>query len=661
MRTLLLLLSITLITLALSGSVQAGSAEVTAGQGKATDGRTPDSVIGETRIATRSGTFPDAKKSWLQFDLTALYAANPGLQGNLTNAKLIFYGAKAETSNKTYAVSGLNDAANLESWSASALTWNNAPGNDTASGSGLNGSVTTPLYTGTVLPPCLDTLTETPEADRAALTAFLNTDTDGQVTFIFTAGGTTYLWNVGEELEPVLVVEGNIASDHECPDVGTPYVAFANVSCRVEGATYADTNRHDSSKLSVRASSNGVKSWIKFDLSALDLDPNSLKSATLRVALHAGKGGSQTFDVSAVNDNYLTNINWAEREITWNNAPGNLTTDLGLLDAAKTSFMSTITFTDGVAGQTFLVDVLPALQADTDGIVQFVLHNSPNLLDFATHDHPTGDAYWPRLDILQAPAGADNPNPCPGDVVSTDLDGLSWTNPDPNDGVSPITCTVYLGTEPNRLQMESLTLIPDARGVLINTTNFPTFGTLQNRQTYYWAVDCDDPGTGLIPGMMWDFYVNNNEAPAVDAGPDQDAWLGKSGTPGQEIIYLDGAVTDDGLPSNPGAYTVLWTQSENGAPAVTISPEDAEDASVTITAAGDYEFTLTAHDGEATGSDTVRIVVGADACDASHLSTGDAYDPGDINKDCIVNMTDFAELLAANWMDCSDILTACGQ
>lgn len=656
MRKLCLFLLIAGITLILSGFAKAGSVEIKALQGKATDGRTPDDVIGEARLATRSGTFPDAKKSWLQFDLSALYAENPELKGAITNAKLVFYGAKSETSNKTYAVNGLNDAANLEDWSASTLTWNNAPGNDTTHGKNLNTSLTTQLYTGTVLPPCLDTLTETPEADRAALTAFVNADTDGKLTFIFTAGGTTYLWNAGAELEPVLVIEGNFIPVSEgCPGVGIPYSAYADVSCRAEGGSYVDTNRSDSSKLSVRASSNGIKSWIKFDISDLSVDPNSLKSATLRITLHAGKGGSQTVNVSVVNDEYKENIGWAERDITWNNAPGNLTTDLGLLDSTRTTLLGTVSFTDGVAGQQFYIDVLPALQADTDGILQFVLHNSPNLLDFATHDHGSGQEYWPRLDILEAPAGADDPYPCPGQVVPTSLVGLSWTNPDPNDGVGPVVCTVYFGTEPNRPQMDSITLVPDGHSVLLNAANFPTYGTLNNLQEYHWTVDCYDTSTStLIPGLMWDFFVNDNDAPVVNAGPDQVVW----GLP--KTIDLAGTVIDDGLPNPPGIYTVKWTQA-SGSQAVTPSPDDTVDASVTISVAGVYEFMLTADDSEKSAFDTVRVVVGTDACEASHLDTGAGYDAGDVNEDCIVNLEDFALLISANWLVCTDTLTHCGQ
>lgn len=140
--------------------------------------------------------------------------------------------------------------------------------------------------------------------------------------------------------------------------------------------------------------------------------------------------------------------------------------------------------------------------------------------------------------------------------------------------------------------------------------------------------------------------------PNVNAGPDQATWLGYSGTPGQEVVYLDGTTSDD------GSYTVLWTQVSNGAPVVAITPDNADDASVTIAARGIYEFQLTADDGGGQVSDTVKIFVGTDACDASHLSTGNAYLPVDFNQDCIVNIQDII-LFAANWLDCTNTLADC--
>ncbi len=172
-------------------------------------------------------------------------------------------------------------------------------------------------------------------------------------------------------------------------------VNYADQSCKTEGGGNADKNMHDASKLTVYAGSNGNKSWIKFDTAVLDIE--HISGATLRVTLAGARSGSCHFDVSAVNDDCTTNINWHDRNLTWNNAPGNLTTSLSALDSNSTTYIGTINFTNGTAGQQFTIDVLPYLQADTDGIVQFVLHNGSALMNFATHDHTSGEAYWPAL------------------------------------------------------------------------------------------------------------------------------------------------------------------------------------------------------------------------------------------------------------------------
>lgn len=461
MRTLCLLVVIVSITWILSDSAQAvGTAEITAAQGKAADARTPDDVISEARLATRSGGWPDAKKSWLQFDLAGVYAENPSIQGNLLEAKMTFYGAKSETGAKSYVVSGLNDAANLENWSAAALTWNNGPANDPNSATALQASLTTSLYTATIPVPVLDLMSETPEADRAALAAFLNTDTDGKVTFIFTPGSTTYLWNVGTDLEPVL----------------------------------------------------------------------------------------------------------------------------------------TLTYPQGIN-----------------------------------------------------PAKAHDPVPADDAIVGTAPASLSWTNPDPNEGGTPITCTVYLGTDPNLPQMQPVNLGADLSTVVIGS--FTNYIPLENNTWYSWQVDCHDPSRQppLISGEMWSFFVG--QAPSADAGPDQAVWLGKSGTPGQEVVSLDGTTSDD------GPYTVLWTQVANDAPAVTISPDNTDDTSVTITERGIYEFMLTADDTYLQTSDTVQVIVGTDSCDASVLSGSD-YSTNDYDQDCDVDLADYADF-ASDWLACTNTLEGC--
>lgn len=146
--------------------------------------------------------------------------------------------------------------------------------------------------------------------------------------------------------------------------------------------------------------------------------------------------------------------------------------------------------------------------------------------------------------------------------------------------------------------------------------------------------------------------VEGNPPPDVAAGVDQILWLGGSGVPEQEVVNLDGTVSDD------GPYTVLWTQVDNGTPTVTIDPDDQEDTAVTITEHGVYEFMLTVNDGTGQSSDTVEVIVGTNACEASHWSTGDDYSTADFNQDCIVDMQDVASFVM-KWLNCTNTQASC--
>ena len=173
----------------MSGLAQAVPIDITASQGKAVQYKNDSGVwVSEDRLKTRTaGVWDDdpelntldSNKSWLQFDIS-------GVTGSVTSATLTIY---AITDGKSYHVSGLNDGIN-EAWSADTIDWFSAPGNDTASGNGLIAAQTVSLYT--INPTVAN------GASSGDVTSFVANDTDGLVTFIFTAGGTTYMYNVIE-------------------------------------------------------------------------------------------------------------------------------------------------------------------------------------------------------------------------------------------------------------------------------------------------------------------------------------------------------------------------------------------------------------------------------------------------------------------------------
>jgi hypothetical protein len=92
-----------------------------------------------------------------------------------------------------------------------------------------------------------------------------------------------------------------------------------------------------------------------------------------------------------------------------------------------------------------------------------------------------------------------------------------------------------------------------------------------------------------------------NQGPAVDAGSGQTVTLPSSAT-------LDGTVSDDGLPSPPGAVTTTWTM-ESGPGAVTFGDSAAVDTTASFSTAGVYVLRLTANDGALQAFDAVTITV----------------------------------------------------
>ena len=93
-----------------------------------------------------------------------------------------------------------------------------------------------------------------------------------------------------------------------------------------------------------------------------------------------------------------------------------------------------------------------------------------------------------------------------------------------------------------------------------------------------------------------------NQAPVVDAGTVTSPVVLPA------VAQLNGTVTDDGLPSSPGAVTTTWSRV-SGPGTVTFANPNAVDTTATFSAAGTYVLRLTAFDGAATATDDVTITV----------------------------------------------------
>ena len=92
-----------------------------------------------------------------------------------------------------------------------------------------------------------------------------------------------------------------------------------------------------------------------------------------------------------------------------------------------------------------------------------------------------------------------------------------------------------------------------------------------------------------------------NQGPTVDAGTYQTVTLPADAA-------LDATVSDDGLPSPPGAVTTLWTVALGPAP-VAFQDSSAVDTRATFSTPGIYVLRLSASDGVLSASDTVSVTV----------------------------------------------------
>jgi K319L-like, PKD domain len=93
-----------------------------------------------------------------------------------------------------------------------------------------------------------------------------------------------------------------------------------------------------------------------------------------------------------------------------------------------------------------------------------------------------------------------------------------------------------------------------------------------------------------------------NQAPIVDAGPDQGIELGGA-------AELNGSIADDGRPT-PGALTVSWS-AVSGPGLVTFTDSTQPRTQARFGAPGTYLLRLTASDGALSSFDDVQVVVNA--------------------------------------------------
>jgi hypothetical protein len=309
-----------------------------------------------------------------------------------------------------------------------------------------------------------------------------------------------------------------------------------------------------------------------------------------------------------------------------------------------------------------------------------------------------GTARFDNAVLVKGVPKATNPAPRSGEIVGSSLSTLSWTNPDPNNPADTITSNVYLydaGTAP-LADDPNLGPVLFEPGVLLVAENTAAESVeipiaLEEDHYYYWAVHCTDPHGDpnnfpfTTQGDTWVFFTGD-ALPVVHAGPDQFNWIAKEdgdGNPNEYTITVVGTYTDDGKSpiADANFINLNWgwdpANGEYGIEKIsqTWIPGPGIHTSGTVTAVyktlyteggdstaipGYWDLQLQVTDGTGTGQDVVYVRVDVDCATAARNDAGDPYDGYyDVNKDCIIDLADFAAFAEA-WLDCNaNKLTTC--
>lgn len=187
-----LLVAFFLISCSLMGAINifpSADAQVVAGS------NADDNYGIESTMFIKNAGFESAvtRKPYLRFDLSSFDGSFAG-----TSLNLVLTGNNDGTdSPTTFAVHvyGLNDNEANQTWDEATITWNNAPGNDTGSGSGFVSDDTT--FLGILNVTTSDVGNSIVSFSSTALSDFLAADSDDQVTFMLSRTDNEIGHNLG--------------------------------------------------------------------------------------------------------------------------------------------------------------------------------------------------------------------------------------------------------------------------------------------------------------------------------------------------------------------------------------------------------------------------------------------------------------------------------
>ncbi len=172
-------------------------------------------------------------------------------------------------------------------------------------------------------------------------------------------------------------------------------------------------------------------------------------------------------------------------------------------------------------------------------------------------------------------------------------------------------------------------------------------GSLDPGVASLWIVargldNSDDPNEN--DGKLYEFALGGtppptNLPPTLSAGPDRAIQL-------PATAPLDGSVSDDGLPSPPGATTVTWSQT-SGPGTATFANRNAVDTTASFSGPGSYVLRLTASDGQLQASDEMKVdVTGANGERVVQIRIGASSDDAEEgSRSRVVTSSDDLELV----------------
>jgi hypothetical protein len=185
-----------------------------------------------------------------------------------------------------------------------------------------------------------------------------------------------------------------------------------------------------------------------------------------------------------------------------------------------------------------------------------------------------------------------------------------WSIPAPRHPNDVVTCNVYIGTDPNKLEL----IVADEPNDFLSSDVYPVVADTN----YYWRVDCNDPNAGnpvVTEGRVWTFHTFD-PVPYVHAGKDMSEFLPARGSRSL-TLQMDASVYDQGNPNSVLYY--LWSVESAPAdsPEAVFSDNTIEDPLITLSAAGEYVLRFSVSDDgpvesqepEDIGSDTVAITI----------------------------------------------------